>query len=60
MDTLRRGQRFSDIDGGVWTYVRRDGALSGVHHVENDQGKRTMFAGCAEVVPLAPASSLPL
>jgi hypothetical protein len=50
MDTLRRGDRFIAIDGDGYTYDRVDGASSGVHHVTCDDGARTSFAGCAEVV----------
>lgn len=50
IDTLRRGDRFVSIDGEEWTYIRIDGALSGVHHVGNDAGERASFAGCAEGV----------
>lgn len=49
IDTLRRGQRFLDIEGTAWTYDRIDGALSGVHHVHNVKGA-SCFAGCAEVL----------
>lgn len=52
MDTLSRGDRFLDCQGSEWTYVRRDGALSGVHHVRNARDEKTCFAGCAEVVLL--------
>ena len=49
VDTLAPGQRFIDIQGSMWTYLRRDGALSGVYHVKNAEGHLTAFAGCAEV-----------
>jgi hypothetical protein len=50
VDTLRKGQRFIAYDGVTYTYERIDGALSGVHHVTDGQGRRTCFAGCAEGV----------
>jgi len=49
MDTLTPGQKFTCASGNMYTYVRRDGALSGVHHVRSASGRDTMFAGCAEV-----------
>ena len=53
VDTLKQGARFECISGEAWTYERRDGASSGVHHVTGDTGKKTAFAGCAEVIPLS-------
>lgn len=50
VDSLAVGARFLACDGVVYTYERRDGAKCGVHHVVGDNGKRTAFAGCAEVV----------
>jgi hypothetical protein len=50
IEKLRVGERFLAIDGKHYTYDRRDGALSGVYHVTCDDGTRTAFAGCAEVV----------
>jgi hypothetical protein len=50
VDTLKRGDRFVASDGLIYTYVRPDGALSGVHHVEGPSGEKTSFAGCAEGV----------
>jgi len=52
VDTLRKGQRFLAYDGCAYAYDRVDGASSGVHHVTGDNGHRTCFAGCAEVVLL--------
>lgn len=50
MDTLKAGDRFRCCQGMVWTYERRDGASSGVHHViREDDGSKNMFAGCATV-----------
>lgn len=54
VDAMRRGDKFSDIGGNVWTYVRIDGALSGAHHVVSPTGERTYFAGCAEGLPVSP------
>ena len=54
VDSLRKGERFLSIDGARFTYVRPDGALSGVHHVVGDDGVTTCFAASAEVVPLEP------
>jgi predicted SnoaL-like aldol condensation-catalyzing enzyme len=50
VDSLNRGSRFICMQGGSYTYVRVDGALDGVHHVERDDGYKTTFAGCAEVL----------
>lgn len=50
MDTLKHGDQFTSADGDHYTYVRLDGASSGVHHVVDRNGKSTMFAGCAEVI----------
>lgn len=49
MDTLKHGQQFTCASGDFYTYLRRDGALSGVHHVRRHDGHDTTFAGCAEV-----------
>ena len=48
IDTMRKGDVFTDICGDVWTYVRRDGVSSGVCHVMSPGGVVTCFAGCAE------------
>lgn len=50
--SLRRGQKFRAMDGKTYEYVRVDAALSGVHHVIDEKGFKTAFAGCAEVVLL--------
>jgi hypothetical protein len=50
IDTLHHGQRFLAYDGRTYTYLRKDGALSGVHHVLSEAGESTCFAGCAEGV----------
>ena len=47
MDTLKHGQQFTCASGDFYTYLRRDGALSGVHHVRRHDGHDTTFAGCA-------------
>ena len=53
IDSLHRGDIFASSEGEVWRYVRRDGALSGVHHVESLGGEQhTSFAGSAEVIAL--------
>jgi hypothetical protein len=52
MDALRAGTRFLSMDGEVWTYDRRDRALSGFHHCTKDDGEKSGFAGCAEVLVL--------
>lgn len=49
MDTLRKGDKFTPAYGGHYTYERVDGASSGAHHVIAVDGRKTMFAGCAEV-----------
>ena len=48
VDAMKRGDQFTDISGNTWTYVRKDGALSGAHHVVSPSGEQTCFAGCAE------------
>ncbi len=48
---LTKGATFTAAYGGHYTYDRVDGASSGVHHVTGVDGKPTMFAGCADVVP---------
>ena len=54
VDSLKRGDVFFSRDGDAWRYIRKDGALSGVHHVETLDALReiekTTFAGCAEVL----------
>jgi hypothetical protein len=50
VDTLRKGAAFVAIDGKRYTYERKDGALSGYHHVVSADGSKTGFAGSAEVV----------
>lgn len=52
MDSLKSGDRFYCMVGRIYTYDRQDGASSGVHHVTHEDGSKTMFAGCAEVVKL--------
>jgi hypothetical protein len=47
---MHKGDRFLDYTGRVWMYERRDGALSGAHHVIAENGERSCFAGCAEGV----------
>lgn len=49
VDTLARGDQFTSADGGHYTFIRQDGALSGVFHVVEKGGRETSFAGCAEV-----------
>lgn len=49
MDTLKRGDKFTSADGDHYTYERVDGASSGAHHVVAKDGRKTLFAGCAEV-----------
>lgn len=49
MDSLSPGEKFTPAYGGHYTYERRDGASDGVHHVVAEDGKKTCFAGCAEV-----------
>lgn len=49
MNSLKPGQRFRFSQGEVWTYRRKDGALSGVHWCENGAGEMDCFAGCAKV-----------
>jgi hypothetical protein len=56
VDTLQRGDRFQCMQGGTYTFERVDGALSGVYHVVQDDGFRTCFAGCAEVILLKGAT----
>jgi hypothetical protein len=50
VDSLKPGDPFIAVNGERYTYVRRDGALSGAHHVVDADGVKTCFAGCAEVV----------
>jgi hypothetical protein len=50
VDELSRSDAFTCINGQRWTYVRKDGALSGVHHVRREDGFESSFAGCAEVI----------
>ena len=50
IDTLRAGEPFVSMSGERWTYVRRDGVCHGVCHVVRDDGEKSLFAGCAEVV----------
>ena len=49
VDTLKKGDRFTSADGNHYTWIRPDGACSGVIHVTKRDGTETAFAGCAEV-----------
>lgn len=62
IETLRKGDKFIAVTGRTYTYVRKDDALSGVHHtvdvffwgVHHTVDAffcQAQFAGCAEVVP---------
>ena len=48
VDTLSKGDRVLTYAGDVEVYERRDGALSGCHHMQSGN----VYAGCAEVVRL--------
>ena len=48
VDTLSKGDRVLTYVGDVEVYERRDGALSGCHHMQSGN----VYAGCAEVVRL--------
>lgn len=54
VDSLRHGDKFIAVNGARYTYERRDGALSGAYHVTDTDGRKTWFAGCAEVVKQQP------
>jgi hypothetical protein len=49
MDTLKKGDKFTCASGDHYTFDREDGASSGVFHVTQSTGRKTCFAGCAEV-----------
>ena len=49
VDTLKAGDKFTCASGDHYTFDRVDGALSGVFHVTQSTGRKTSFAGCAEV-----------
>jgi hypothetical protein len=48
VDALRKGDRVLVYTGIEEVYERRDGALSGCHHMRSGN----VYAGCAEVVPI--------
>lgn len=52
MDSLKKGQRYRDMVGRTFTYEAVDDKYSGAHHSLDEDGKDTVFAGCAEVVLL--------
>lgn len=50
VEELQKGERFTCASGDHYVYERVDGASSGVHHVVGKDGRKTSFAGCADVV----------
>ncbi len=49
IDSLSKGDKFTCASGDHYVFERVDGALSGVFHVVDSDGRKTSFAGCAEV-----------
>lgn len=53
VENLAVGDVFRSSSGETWRYLRPDGALVGVYHVERVRdGLRSTFAGCAAVLVL--------
>ena len=49
VDSLRKGQQFRPMTGGVYTFLRQHGANRGAFCVKGPDGSETCFAGCATV-----------